>query len=190
MNTTTHLARHMLSLEPNKDAARLCLYHYLIHHCDKDTPLNPKVFEDFCRMALMHSHWQEHAHVLSQELQYTLQHYNETYMLDWNLKDFVFPDYWQVISIKNSIEGLHIFEKWTSKNLPESSQSRVFFTKNKNYLLLIKEDRGDVQVIHSSPLMLIRQGELEPLCLSVRLQYNSELELKKRQHSVSPGGCQ
>ena len=106
MNTTTHLARHMLSFQPNKDAARLCLYHYLIHHCERDTPLTPKLFEDFCRMALLHEHWQDNAATLSQELQYILQHYNETFMLDWNLKDYVFPDHWQVVAIKNSIEGI------------------------------------------------------------------------------------
>ena len=84
----------MLSFHPNKDAARLCLYHYLIHHCDEDTPLTPELFENFCRFALLHEHWQEQAASLSQELQYILQHYNETFLLDWNLKDFVFPDDW------------------------------------------------------------------------------------------------
>ncbi len=178
MNTTTHLARHMLSFQPNKDAARLCLYHFLIHHCEKETPLTPSLFENFCRLALMHEHWQEHATALSQELQFILQHYNETFMLDWNMKDFVFPDHWQVVSIKNSIEGIHIFEKWASQHTPEGSKSRVFYTKDKNYIVLIQNPEQEVTVMYSTPHMLIQKGELQPLCTSIQLQYDKNLELK------------
>ena len=178
MNTTTHLARHMLSFQPNKDAARLCLYHYLIHHHEQDTPLTPQLFENFCRFALVHQHWQEQAVALSQELQYILQHYNETFMLDWNLKDFVFPDHWQVVAIKNSIEGIYIFEKWAEKNTETGSKNRVFYTKDQNYLILSQTPEGQVTVIHSTPLMLIKNGELQPLSMAIRLQYDKNLELK------------
>ncbi len=129
-------------------------------------------------MALIHEHWQTHAVSLSQELQYILQHYNETYMLDWNLKDFVFPDYWQVVAIKNSIEGIQIFEKWASQNTAENSRNRVFYTKDKNYILLSQNPNGEVTVTHSTPLMLIQQGELKPLSMSIQLHYNESLELK------------
>lgn len=178
MNTTTHLARHMLSFQPNKDAARLCLYHFLIHHCERDTPLSPQLFEQFCRMALMHPHWQDHAVSLSQELQYTLQHYNETYMLDWSMKDFVFPDHWQVVAIKNSIEGIHIFEKWASQNTEKGSKNRVFYTRDKNYIVLNQSPSGEVTVIHSTPHMLIQKGELHPLSMAIRLHYDENLNLK------------
>lgn len=178
MNTTTHLARHMLSFQPNKDAARLCLYHYLIHHCDPDTPLSPQLFENFCRMSLVHEHWQHNSTHLSQELQYIIQHYNETFLLDWSLKDFVFPDYWQVVPIKNSIEGIYIFEKWLERTSPEGTKKRVVFTKDKNYLLLLQNLDQSLSVVHASPLMLIRKGELEPLTMAIRLEYNDNLELK------------
>jgi hypothetical protein len=178
MNTTTHLARHMLSFQPNKDAARLCLYHYLIHHCDPDTPLTPLLFENFCRLALVHEHWQNNCTHLSQELQYVLQHYNETFMLDWSMKDFVFPDYWQVVSIKNSIEGIYIYEKWLERSGPAESKKKVIFTKDKSYLVLIQNKDQQLSVIQGSPLILIRKGELEPLTMSIRLEYDENLELK------------
>lgn len=177
MNTTTHLARHMLAFSPNKDAARLCLYHYLIHHCDPDTPLTPQLFENFCRTALVHEHWQENSISLSQELQYILQHYNETYMLDYSMTDFTFPDHWQVVNIKNSIEGIYIYEKWLEKNAPEGSQSRVIFTKDRQYLVLIKHPNDEVEVIHGSPAMLISKGELQPLSMDIRLNYDKDLRL-------------
>ena len=178
MNTTTHLARHMLAFEPNKDAARLCLYHYLIHHCEPETPLSPQVFDNFCRLALSHSHWQQECAHLSQELQFILQHYNETFQLDWNLKDLSFPDFWQVISIKNSIEGIYIFEKWLERTHPSKTRQKILFTKDKNYLVLLQTPEGGLSVIQSAPLMLIRKGELEPLSMSIRLEYDQNLELR------------
>jgi hypothetical protein len=181
MNTTTHLARHMLAFHPNKDAARLCLYHYLIHHCDPNTPLTPLLFENFCRMALCHEHWQSHSHDLSQELQYTLQHYNETFMLDWSMSDFVFPDYWQIVPIKNSIDGIYIFEKWAEKNTEAGSKTRVFFTKDSQYLIVNQDSKNHVTVTNSSPLMLLRKGELQPLSMEIKLYYNENLTLKSNQ---------
>jgi hypothetical protein len=178
MNTTTHLARHMLSFQPNKDAARLCLYHFLIHHCDRETPLTPELFQRFCRLALLHEHWQTEAVALSQELQYILQHYNETYELDWSLTDITFPDYWQVVSIKNSIEGIHILEKWAKKKYKDEAQTRVFYTKDKNYLLLAQKSDGSLVVTQSTPHMLIQKGELEPLSMALNLSYDENLELK------------
>lgn len=129
-------------------------------------------------MSLMHEHWQENASNLSQELQYILQHYNETYRLDWNMKDFVLPDFWQVVKVKNSIEGIFIFEKWLEKQTSPDDKTRVFYTKDKSYLVLLQRPSGDVDLIQASPLMLIQKGELQPLCLAVQLHYNQDLELK------------
>ncbi len=129
-------------------------------------------------MALVHEHWQENAVSLSQELQYILQHYNETYMQDWNFKDYVFPDHWQVVPIKNSIEGIQIFESWAAQNTEEGSKNRVFYTRDKNYIVLSQAPSGAVTVTHSTPLMLIQQGVLKPLSMAIQLHYDENLDLK------------
>ncbi len=178
MNTTTHLARHMLAMSPNKDASRLCLYHYLIHHCPPETPLTPQLFENFCRMALMHEFWQKKTMDLSQELQFVIQHYNETFMLDWKLSDFVFPDNWQIVNIKNSLEGIHILEKWARKHFESGQKTRVFYTKDQNYIVLVQTTSGELNIIWTSPQMLIQKAELQPLNTEIQLQYKENLELK------------
>ncbi|MCB0377120.1 MAG: hypothetical protein KDD33_01380 [Bdellovibrionales bacterium] len=179
MNTTTHLARHILQFQPNKDATRLCLYHYLIHHCDTDTPLTASVIENFCRRALSFKHWQDHASALSQELQYMLQHYNETYMLNWSLKDFSFPDRWQVVPIKNSLDTVTILEKWVDKHFSSDCRKRVILTKDKNFLVVIQKPDGELQVVQNTANMLIRNGEIEPLCTDLQLHYTPDFELKR-----------
>jgi hypothetical protein len=179
MNTTTHLARHILAFQPNKDAARLSFYHYLIHHCDPDTPLSPQLIENFCRRALCYEHWQQNSSALSQELQYILQHYNETYILNWSLKDFIFPDRWQIINVKNSIDTIYVLEKWVEKNFEPNTKKRIIFTKERNFLILIQNEQGELSVVQTTPSMLLKKGEIEPLCTDLTLQYDQNLELKK-----------
>ena len=178
MNTTTHLARHILAFQPNKDAARLSFYHYLIHHCDPETPLSPQLIENFCRRAMSFEHWQQNSSSLSQELQYILQHYNETYILNWNLKDITFPDRWQVVPIKNSIDAIYIFEKWIERQYSPEFKKRIIYTKEGHYVLLVQTENSELTVIQCNSHMLIRKGEIEPLCTDLILHYDSQLELK------------
>ena len=178
MNTTTHLARHILQFQPNKDAARLCLYHYLIHHCSPETPLSPGIFEAFARKALCYKHWQENRVALSQELQYVLQHYNETYMLDWSFKDISFPDSWQVIEIESRIEAVTIFENWVTKTFAKGCRSRIFYTDRKTYVVIVQKLDGEVVVSEMTRQMLIRRGAIEPLNTDHQLIYTPMLELK------------
>ncbi|MCJ8276145.1 MAG: hypothetical protein MJK18_04835, partial [Bdellovibrionales bacterium] len=170
-----------MGFQPNKDASRLSFYHYLIHHCDPDTPLTPELIENFCRRALTYDHWQTNASALSQELQYILQHYNETYILNWSLKDFVFPDRWQIVNVKNSIDSIYILEKWVEKNFPADTKKRIIYTKEKNFLVLIQDDKGELTIIQCTPNMVLKKGEIEPLCTDLVLKYDSQLELMKDQ---------
>ena len=165
-------------MKPNKDASRLCFYHYLIHHCSPETPLTPKLFENFCRMALVHEYWRKNTQALSQELQFVLQHYNETFMLNWNFSDFVFPDHWQVVSIKNPVEVIHVLERWAKKSFPPDQKTRVLHAKDQNYLVLTQSETGELKVFWFSPQMLIQDAELAPLNTAIQLQYGEDLELK------------
>ena len=180
MNTTTHLARHILQFQPNKDAARLCFYHYLIHHCDPETPLNGQLVEDFARRALTYQHWRENRVLLSQELQYILQHYNETYLLDWSFKEISFPDNWQVVEVESRIEAIFIIERWVDQTFPKGSKKRIFYTQNNRYIAVIQTPKADLTVVNLSNQMLLRRGSLQPLCTDLRLQYTENLELRPK----------
>ena len=178
MNTTTHLARHMLAFEPQKDPTRLSFYHYLIHHCPPDTPLSPKIMENFCRKALTFSHWRKSKEDLSQELQYILQHYSQTYGLHWNLKDLVLPDRWQILKVENKVDAIYIFEKWLDRNF-KNHKTKIFYTKKKHFVILIQNEKKEICVLESPGLMLLQRGEIEPLCTDLVLSYDNQLELKQ-----------
>jgi len=177
MNTTTHLARHILRYQPNKDAARLCLYHYLIHHCKPETPLVPQIFDDFAREALSFDFWRKKRGALSQELQFILQHYNETYALNWSFQEFSFPDNWQVISLDSQKELVSIIESWAQKSFPKESRNRIFRTQRGSYVVIVQLKEGPVDVYEIKNDFLIRDGQLEPLNTANRLRYGPNLEL-------------
>lgn len=177
MNTTTHLARHILRYQPDKDAARLCLYHYLIHHCSPHTTLTPGLFEAFAREALSFDFWRQRKTALAQELQFILQHYNETYRLNWSFSDFSFPDNWQVIKMENQKELIAILETWVKKTFPKETLNRIFKTHRDTYVLVVQMSDGHVHIFEIKNDFVIRNGDLEPLNTSYRLSYGEDLDL-------------
>ena len=126
----------------------------------------------------MHEFWQKKNLALSQELQFIIQHYNETFMLNWKLSDFIFPDHWQIVNVKNSLEGVHILEKWASKHFGPEQKTRILCTKDHNYIIIVQINSSELNVIWTSPQMLIQRGELQPLTTEIQLQYGENLELK------------
>ena len=177
MNTTTHLARHILRYQPDKDAARLCLYHYLIHHCTPNTPLDPKIFEDFAREALSFDFWRKKKGALSQEIQFILQHYNETYSLNWSFKEFSFPDNWQVLKLESQKELVSILESWVQRNFPKDTRNRIFRTQRDTYVVVVQLAEGKVNVYEIKNDFLVKDGGLQPLNTSYCLSYGPNLEL-------------
>lgn len=176
MNTVLQLARHMLRFQPNKDAARLCFYHFLIHHCEPTDTITPQLIESFCRWALTFEHWRQNRVQLLQELQYALHHFAETYQLDIGFKNMVMPDRWQVVAVENPIDCIKIFEK---RFCHANQKTRLLAIENQRFLLLTLKEGGALNVTLLNNLMIInKEGELEPLNTLCQLHYSPDLSLE------------
>jgi hypothetical protein len=176
MNTVLQLARHMLRFQPNKDAARLCFYHYLIHHCEPTDAITPTLLENFSRWSLSFDHWRQNRMQLLQEVQYTLHHFAETYQLDIGFKNMVMPDRWQVVAIENPIDCIKIFEKRFNS---ASKKTRLLAVENNRFLLLkLKEEGGLTVTLLNNQMIINKEGELEPLNTLCQLHYNADLSLE------------
>lgn len=172
-----NLARHMLRFQPNKDAARLCFYHFLIHHCEPTETITPQLLENFSRWALMFEHWRQNPNrmQLLQEVQYALHHFAETYQLDIGFKNMTMPDRWQVIAVDNPIDCLKIFEKRFS----EDKKSRLLaFDTNRFLLLNLRADNGLTVTLLNNLMVINKQGDLEPLNTLCQLHYAPDLSLE------------
>ncbi|MCC6138010.1 MAG: hypothetical protein IT287_05220 [Bdellovibrionaceae bacterium] len=175
MNTVLNLARHMLRFQPNKDAARLCFYHFLIHHCEPTETITPQLLENFCRWSLSFDHWRQNRLQLLQEVQYSLHHFAETYQLDIGFKNMIMPDRWQVVAIENPIDCLKIFEK----RLANDKKSRLLaFEKDRFLLLNLRADNGLTVTLLNNQMIINKEGDLEPLNTLCQLHYNADLSLE------------
>lgn len=176
MDTVLQLARHILRFQPNKDAARLCFYHFLIHHCEPTDKITPELLENFNRFVLGFDHWRKNRHQLVQEVQYFLHHFSETYQVHLSFKNMILPDRWQVVAIENPIDCLKILEK---KFAHLNNKSRLIPAHNNTFLLITMDESQAITVTHLNHLMMINsEGDLEPLNPLMKICYTPELSLQ------------
>lgn len=176
MDTVLQLARHILRFQPEKDAARLCFYHFLIHHCEPTDKISGELMERFNRFALSFDHWRKNRQVLVQEVQYLLHHFAETYQADLGFKKIVMPDRWQVVQVENPIDCLKILEK-TFSHL--STKTRLIPGGPNSFLLMELAETGAITVTHLNNLMYINaEGALAPLNVDMKLRYAADLSLE------------
>lgn len=179
VDTVLQLARHILQFQPNKDAARLCFYHFLIHHCEPTEKVNAKLMDKFNRFALQFEHWRQDKHHLVQEVQYCLQHFAEAYQLNIGFKDMVMSDRWQVVAIENPIDCLKVIEKSIASH---ASKSRLISAGNKKFLHLeIAEDQSLMVTQYNQLMIINHHGELEPLNNMMTVHYTNNLHLQFKQ---------
>ncbi len=176
MDTVLQLARHILRFQPNKDAARLCFYHFLIHHCEPTDKVTPELLENFNRFVLSFEHWRKNRQQLVQEVQYFLHHFSETYQVNLAFKNMVLADRWQVVAVENPIDALKILEKKFSDT---GSKSRLIPAHNNTFLLLTMDESHGLTVTHLNNLMMINgRGDLEPLNPLMQIHYTPDLSLQ------------
>lgn len=178
MVTVTDLAKHILLLQPQKEAARLALYHYLINHCDPDQELKTETINRFIQRTLIYDHWQKHRPLLQGEIEGILQSFSDSHMVQFSQAQILWPNDTQVVRIEKPHNMRLIVETDLEKWAPESSKIQVLIERNERVVALhLKADHSfDVHVYPA--VAFIRNGELKPLCHDQRLSYDRNLQFK------------
>lgn len=175
MNTVLQLARHILQFQPEKDAARLCFYHFLIHHCEPNESVDARLLDKFNRHVLQFEHWRTNKSKLVQEVQYALQHFAQSYQLRLGFQDMTLPDRWQVVCVENPVDCLKLLER----HLPKNANSRLVSHTPSQFLHLQQHEDGSLSVTQLNNLFIINsQGLLEPLNTDISLHYDANLHLQ------------
>ncbi|MBY0316668.1 MAG: hypothetical protein K2Q26_14180 [Bdellovibrionales bacterium] len=175
MDTVLQIARHVLQFQPNKDAARLCFYHFLVHHCEPNQKIDAKLIDRFNRFALGFEHWRTNRQQLVQEVQYFLHHFAETYQVNLGFKNLVMPDRWQVLAIDNPIDTLKVLENYYG----HGNNVRILPAGDKSFVVLQTDEQKNLHVSSLNNWMILNQhGILEPLNPYVTIHYDSQLNLQ------------
>jgi len=177
MAHVTALAQHILSLEPDKDAARLCFYHYLKNLCEATEPVNSDLLNRFYIRALSFSHWQAQKQQLFFETSAILLHFQDTHHVALPLADVITPESLQVVPIESLRTVETVIIRYLEKTSSPFDQVRVLTEGTEHVVALaLQGDRG-LRVSVFPKVLAIREGELTPLHMDFTLFYTPELIL-------------
>lgn len=177
MAHVTALAKHILTLEPDKDAARLCFYHYLKNLCESSEPVNVELINRFFCRALTFTHWQENSARLFQETMATLAHFQESTRQELPLQGVLDSDTLQAVPV-GSLRNL---ERAIQRNLERASspfdQFRVLPEGEDRVVAITLQGDRSLRITVYPKVLAILEGELVPLCHDFTLFYSPSLQL-------------
>jgi hypothetical protein len=177
MTHATALAQHILSLEPDKDAARLCFYHFLKNLCDANEPINADLLNKFYRRALTFNHWQQNKDGLFGEVSAILQHYSDTHRIPLNLNGSLTPEEIQIVPAERITTMELVITRYLEKTSSPFDRFRVFKEGDERIIAITLQGDRNLRVTVYPKVLAIREGELTPLCSDFTLLYSADLKL-------------
>lgn len=180
MAHVTALAQHILSLQPDKDAARLCFYHYLKNLCEATEPVNSDLLNRFYHRALSFTHWQENKNQLFFEVSSIIQHFQDTHHVQLPVFDAVRPEDIQVVQVENLRTMELVVGRFLERSKAPFDQFRVLSEGQDRVVGIILQGDRSLRIAVFPKTLAIRDGELTPLCLDFTLFYTPELSLSQQ----------
>jgi len=177
MAHVTALAQHILALEPDKDAARLCFYHFLKNLCEPAEPVNSDLVNRFYFRALSFAHWQTHKEHLFGEVGAILQHFQDTHRIQLSLDYAMRTEDAQVVPLENLRNLELIVDSQLRKTLAPFDQYRVLHEGTERVIMIVLQGDRALRVTVYPKVALIRHGELLPLASELTVHYSADLSL-------------
>ncbi|MES2963215.1 MAG: hypothetical protein V4760_04935 [Bdellovibrionota bacterium] len=178
-HTDTHvraLVQHIHQLQPDKDAARLCLYQYLKNLCDASEVVGPELINRFYARALSFEYWQQNKAHLFNETESLLRHFQQSgNSLD--LRGLFAASDVQTVNVENLRNLEAVVVRTLEKTAAKDDKWRVLRDGESRVIAItLHADRRLTARAYSRTLAL-RDGELVPLHSDFTLTYTPELQL-------------
>lgn len=178
MTSVTQFAQYLMKLDPQKNTARLCLFHYLKNFCEKDEILSPQVFDAFYRRVLNFQYWQEHATDLGKSVAQDLQSFNQSQPLPFDFREVSHVDQLQVTPLKYQHDLECLVHKHLDLVQGRGDKLKLLPLQDNQFLSIILYSNGSLRARVYSPNAIIIDGELELLSPLTDLSYTAGLELQ------------
>lgn len=177
MAHVTALAQHILALEPDKDAARLCFYHFLKNLCEAAEPVNSDLLNRFFFRAFAFAHWQTDKEHLFGEVSAILAHYQDTQRVQLPLEHMMRAEDTQVVALESLRTLELIVENQLRKSVAPFDQYRVLREGSERVVTIVLQGDRALRATVYPKVALIRDGELMPLHSEHTVYYTSDLSL-------------
>jgi hypothetical protein len=181
-------AKHILQTQPEANAARLSLYHFLKNHYLGNEPLSPSVINRFFSRALEFPTIRENASDFRSEVRSLLDAFLSAHNVDWSKEKI--EDDLQIVQIQNQTDLYEIVKRWIEPQQKEGEKIRILPNGESGIVLVRLHSNGALTVYDFDHHCTIRRGEIQPLHSDHVVAYNQELEpLTGTNHSlrVQPG---
>lgn len=171
---TLDFAKYLLQLNPEANAARLSLYHFIKNHCSSNAPLTAEVLNQFYARALSFSHWRENADALECEVKSCVESFLESFQS--NIASVRHASDIQVIELKNIVDAYEVVKNFMNKKRHEADRVRLLPDSENGIVAILLKNDGSLYIHYFDLLATIRGGHIEPLCTDLVVKYNSNLE--------------
>ncbi len=171
------LAQHIFTLEPDKDAARLSFYQYLINVCEPSELVTAELINRFYFRALSFGHWQANKVSLFRETESLLQHFQNSHGMTLALQGLVRQSEMQIIATENLQDLEIVVRKNLEKIVAPGERIRVLRDGEARVISIALQPNQAVKVTTYPRAMILNQGELSPVPSAMTLFYTSDLRL-------------
>ncbi len=177
MISVTHLAQHLLQLDPQKNVARLALYHYLKNCCDINGDLSASLIDQFYRKALVFQYWQTHQKTLGETLRNDLSSFLRDTQAPLDLERIRHADELQVVQLEQARDVQGLIEAELQNEIRPGDRLKLVRLSTQQTMSLKLNPSGCLKVRVHPHFALISNGRLELLPALSQLEYNSQMEL-------------
>lgn len=179
MANVLHFGKFLLQTEPQNNAARLALYHYLKFYAESSQDLSLELFQNFYRRALSFKFWQDNRLGLAQEIRKLIKQFEKEHKYDLNLAKLKHGDEIQIISIESEADQYELLHQYLGQQ-SNQQQLRLVRSGPGEFLSLQMDSEANLKLGFFNRDFMIQKAKLIPLCEDISLSYNSDLELKAK----------
>lgn len=174
-----HFLKFISERNPQVNPARLAYYNFLKTHYSIDDEFTAEHQLHFINSSLDYPHWNIHKASLGQELKLVLEQFNNALQNQLSLSQFKYPQNFQVIEIERMEDLQALCFEYLKSKYSESCKVKTLSDSTKRVIALVLCEDKSIDVYSFDKKCVIRNGRIEPLRLDLKLQYNSNLELKE-----------
>ncbi len=171
------LAQHIFTLEPDKDAARLSFYQYLINVCEPNELVTADLINQFYFRALSFGHWQSNKVSLFRETESLLQHFQNSNGSSLDLEGLVRQRDLQIIATENLSDLEIVVRNNLEKTVTPGERIRVLRDGETRVISIALQVDQSVKVTTYPRAMILNHGTLSPIPSAMTLFYTPDLRL-------------
>lgn len=167
-------AKHILQTQPETNAARLSLYHFLKNHYQGTESFTPFVLNRYFARVFEFPTVRENAEEFRSEIRSLLESFLDSQNTSWSKEKI--EDDLQVVVIQNQTDLYEIIKRWIEPQQKEAEKIRILPNGDTGIVLVRLHANGALTVYDFDQNCTIRGGEIQPLHTDHFIAYNHELE--------------